>query len=255
MRTDITCALGGVSLHELDSRIYVEDIKEDTAIDMQTSNRARYGLFPLTNPEHQSLTITVTAFVKEKNRVDRMAVIQKIRGWAGQGWLTTSDRPGLRLYVFCTKINSVESFDITNRIEIEFSAYGEAYWQETSPVTVSVSSAVSSDIKSITPRGTQDCFLEAQITPSGGTLTSVSISVGSQTLALSGLSVASGETLKISYDELHLLSIKKGSTSYLSKRTAASVDDINLSAGVANSVSLTFDTACTYTLTARGLWK
>ena len=148
-----------------------------------------------------------------------------------------------------------ETFDLTARMEIEFAAYGEAFWQDITPVQVSVTSAVSSASASITPSGNQETFLEAEIAPSSGTLTSVTITVGTQTIALSGLSVTNTAPLKIYYDELHLLHIESGSTSLLSKRSAASADDIRLIPGQSNAVSLTFSRACTYTIKARGLWR
>lgn len=255
MRTDITCALNGPGLADLDSRIYVEDITEDVSNDMETMQRAPYGLFPMNSPGRGSITIKVKFMIKERNRTERMTVFQKVRGWATQGWFTMNTRPGQQLYVFCTKPPSFETFDLTARMEIEFSAYGEAFWQDITPVQVKVTSAVSSASASITPSGTQDCFLEAEIAPSSGTLTSVTITVGSQTLALSGLSVTKTAPLKIYYDELHILHIESGSSSLLSKRSAESADDIILVHGQSNTVSLTFSRACTYTIKARGLWK
>lgn len=255
MRTDITCALDGVSLHDLDSRIYVENIKEEPTDKMETANRSGYGAFPLTDTHRDSLPIKVTCFVKERDRMERDAVFQKVRGWCKQGWFTKNTRPNQRLYVFCTKPPSTEAFDLTARMEIEFTAYGEAYWQEISPLSVSSSSAASSGTHTIKPNGTQECFLEADITPAGGALTSVTITVGTQVLALTGLSVAQGTTLNVYYDELHILHITAGSTSLLSKRTQDSVDDIVLSAGQNNTVVLSFNTICTYTIKARGLWK
>ena len=255
MRTDITCALNGPGLADLDSRIYVEDITEDVNTDLETMQRAPYGLFPMNNPGRGSITIKVKFMIKERNRTERMAVFQKVRGWATQGWFTMNTRPGQQLYVFCTKPPAFETFDLAARMDIEFTAYGEAFWQDITPVSVSVTSAVSSATASITPKGTQECFLEAEIKPSSGTLTSVTITVGTQTFTLSDLSVTKTTPLKIYYDELHLLHIESGSTSLLNKRSAASSDDILLVPNQSNSVSLTFSRACTYTIKARGLWR
>lgn len=255
MRMDITCALDGIGVQDLDDRIYVEDVQEDTAIDQKTADRAGYGLFPLNEGGHQSKTITVKVMIKERNRAARMQVARLIQGWATKGWLTSNMFPGLRIYVFCNKMPQVSAFEVSDRLEMKFIAYGEAYWQEITPLTINQTSAVSSNTHSITPRGTQKCFLEAQIAPSSGTLTSVTITVDSQSLALSGLSVTASAPLKIFYDELHILHIESGNTSLLSKRSAASADDIILTPGVANTVSMTFSRACNYTLYARGLFK
>lgn len=255
MREMMSCALDGIGLLDLDESIYIENIQEEAAIDHEKAKRAGYGTFPLNRPGRESVTVTVTFMVKKRDRTARMAVIEKVRGWASEGWLTVNTRPGRRLYVFCTEPPAFETFDWTARMEIGFTAYGEAYWQETVPLSVSSSSAVSSDTRVITPRGTKDCFLEAQITPSGGTLTAVSVTVGTQTLTLSGLSVTQAAPLRIYYDELHLLHIESGNGSLLSKRSAESADDIILTAGQANTVILTFSCACSYTIQARGMWR
>lgn len=255
MRDLITCALGGVGLLDLDERIYIEDIQEDVSIDTETAKRAAYGIHPLTSPKHQSITVTVTFMIKERDRAARLGVIQKVLGWADQGWLTTNLRTGQRLYVYCTQPPRFVSFEWTNRMEIKFTAYGEAYWQEITPLSVGSSSAVSSATHIITPRGTQDCFLEAEIAPSSGTLTSASITVGTQQFTLTGLSVTSAAPLRIFYDEFHYLHIESGGVSLLSKRSGDSADDILLTAGQPNTVIMTFGRACRYTLYARGLWK
>lgn len=255
MRNMMTCALGGIGLLDLDERIYIEDIQEEVSISHETAKRAHYGMFPLNHPEYESIAVTVTFMVKERDRAARMDVIEKVRGWAGSGWLTVNTRPNQQLYVFCTQPPGLETFDWTARMEIEFTAYGEAYWQEIVPLSVKVTSAASSATKTLTPNGTQDCFLEAEIAPSSGTLTSVSIAVGTQTLALSGLSVTKTAPLLIYYDELHILHIESGGTSLLSKRSAESADDIILEAGQVNTVIMTFSRACTYTIKARGLWR
>ena len=256
MRTDISCALNGIGLADLDSRIYVEDVKEKVNISADTTKRSGYGLFPMNNPGRDSMTITVTFMLKERTRTSRAVLLQTVRGWCGDGWFTKNTRPTQRIYVFCTKEPEIDTFDVKTRYQIEFTAYGEAFWQYITPVTVKKTSAVSSATESITPTGTQKAFLEAEIAPSSGTLTSVTITVGTQVLALSGLSVTKTAPLKIFYDELHILHIESGGgSSLMSCRSAASVDDIVLVPGQANSISLAFSRACTYTLTARGLWK
>lgn len=255
MRNLMTCALGGIGLLDVDERVYIDDIEEEISISQDTAKRPGYGQFPLNAPRRDSLIVTITFMVKERDRTARASVIQTVRGWAKEGWLTLNIRPNQQLYVFCTKLPETKTFEWTERMEIQFTAYGEAYWQEIVPVSVNAASAVSSDTRTIMPNGTQDCFLEAEIKPSSGTLTSVSIAVGTQTLALSGLSVTKTAPLQIYYDALHLLHIESGGSSLLSKRSAASADDIILAAGQANTVILTFSRACTYTIKARGLYR
>ena len=68
MRTDITCALNGPGLADLDSRIYVEDITEEVNNDLETIQRAPYGLFPMSNPGRGSITIKVKFMIKERKK-------------------------------------------------------------------------------------------------------------------------------------------------------------------------------------------
>lgn len=255
MRTDIACVLNGIGIDELDNRIYVEDIREEVTDKQETMQRALYGLFPIGPPRRESVTIKIQFMIKEKDRAERMTVIQRVRGWAVQGWFSMNTRPGQRIYVFCTKATGFETFDWKARMELELTAYGEAFWQDATPVSVSSASAVSTATVSITPSGTQDTFLEAQIAPSSGTLTSVSITAGGRVLALSGLSVTKQTPLMIFYDEGHILHIESGGVSQLSRRSQESADDLILTAGQSNEVSMTFGRACTYTIKARGLWK
>lgn len=254
MRREFACALNGVELNDVDERIYIEDIREETTYTNETAKRAGYGIFPLSAPEPDSMQIRVTLHIKAKDLTERMSVLQEILGWATQGWFTRSQRPFQRIYVYCTKPPTVTS-ERSTRFEITFTAMGEACWQDTAPVTVSVTTAAASGTKTITPLGTRDCFLEAEITPSSGTLTSVSLTVGTQFITLDGLSVAGGTTLKLYYDELHLLRMEAGGVSVADKRTAASSDHIRLKPRTAQSVAVAFSRACTYKLIARGLWR
>ena len=255
MRDLMTCALGGIGLLDLDDHIYIEDIKEEITTDQETAKRAAYGLFPLTEPMHESITVTVTFMVKERNRAARDAIIRKVRGWAKKGWLTTNLRPDQQLYVYCTQPPPSEAFDWTARMDIVFTGCGEAYWQDIVPLTVSSSSASVSGTRIITPNGTHDCFLEVEIRPSGGTLTSVNITVGAQVMQLSGLSIVDGSALQIYYDERHLLHIESNGVSMMNKRLGTSADDIILTAGQPNTVLLQFNRICNYTIKVRGLWE
>ena len=256
MRHLITCALNGLDLLALDDRIYIEDILEEIEIDHETGKRAAYGLFPLNEPRHQNITLTVKVMVKERRRPERMSVIQDIRAWAGRGWLTTNIRPNQRLYVFCVQPPNAETFDWTGRMEIVFRAYGESYWQDVRPRTASSETAVTSANVTLSPTGTRPCFLEAEITPSGDMLTTARITVnGDRFFQLNGLEIGAGETLAMYYDELHLLHIECDGASLLGSRTAESADHLTLTPKQPNTIALSFNTACDYTIKARGMWR
>ena len=254
-RTQITVVLGGKSLASVDERIYVENITESVTSRHDTLARMPYGLFALNNPYRESLTLTVTFMIKEKDQQERLSVIQAVRAWAVNGYLTTNMRPSQRIYVYCTRPPDYEVFDWTARMEIQFTAVFP-YWEASA--TKSASSTGTDLTLSITPDGTQDCYLQFQIRPntSSTTLTSVTVTANGYTMTLGGLSVTySGSYLTLSYDSQYIQSIKVGSTVVLNKRTASSSDDIILRAGQANSVRVQTNISCYVLLTARGLYK
>ena len=255
MRDLMTCALNGADMFDLDDRIYIEDITEKVNIDHEAVGRAAYGMLPQNTPRHKSIVITVKFMVKERIRFERNGVVHKIQSWAKQGWLTTNIHPNQRIYVFCTGLPSINTFKWTERMEVQFTAYGEAYWQDITPLEYSSETDTTSASMIIKPICSHDCFFEAQITPSGGTLTSVSVTVGSQSFQLSGLSISANAVLSIYYDELHLLHIESGGVSLLNKRTGASSDDLILVANQNNTVAMTFNVACAYTINIRRLWE
>ena len=86
----------------------------------------------------------------------------------------------------------------------------------------------------------------------GASLSSVSLTVNGRTLSLTGLSVSNGDTIKITYDDQMIQSIKVGTTSLLGKRTG--VDDLIANSGEYNTVSFTSSASVTVTFKARGLW-
>lgn len=254
MRTDFTCAIDGVILQNLDDRIYVEDVREEATVNNETAKRPGHGLILLHDPGRDSLDIKVTVFVKERDWTARMDVLQKVFKWASKGWFTYDHRPGQRIYVVCTKLPAVQTYDRKARFEISFAAYGEACWQAVVPTVISADAATMDETITIKPNGTRDCFLEAEFTPVDGALTSAELTAGAQTIALAGSLAENGETVRMYYDEMHYLRIERGNTSLADKRTAASSDHILLKARQDNTVHLAFNGMCSCTLTARGLY-
>lgn len=255
MRDLLTCALGGVSFLGLDEKLYLEEIEEAPNIVVETGKRPYYGQILLNTPGVDTLTVTLTFMVKKCDRQERQDVIDKVSGWATEGYLTVGHRPGKRLYVVCTQRPKTKTFSWTERMTIIFTAYSESCWEEVTPTTLTLT-GTSASTSTFKPNGTRPCFLEAEITNAGSAaLTSLTLTANGKSIALSGISVAVGSKVTIAYDERHLLSIKSGSTSLLAYRTAASQDDLLLNPGVNNSVSIVTNVTCSTVLKARGMWR
>lgn len=254
MRTDLSCTLGEVSLLNLDESIYLEDIQEEITVDHETAKRAHYGLVPLTDPERESLTVTITIFIKKRDRAERIAVIQKLLAWATKGYLTISTRSAQRLYVYCIQPPNFKTFDITERVTIKFCAY-YPFWESTSIRSTQSTTAATSHTLRISSPGTRSSFLEGTVTNgTGGVLTTVSISCGTQVLELTGLSIPTGSELSWGYDDMHNLWIKSGTTSLLPNRTAQSVDDIMISVPTVNTITVSTNVGSSVKVQTRGMY-
>lgn len=254
--TRYACAIDGHGLQDIDPTIYITDIQETAPkVKATTVNSALYDGLYLTRMQRQSLAVTVSFEVHEYDVARRKSVAEMACEWARNGWLTINDRPGQRLWVVCDRLPVVTSaLKWTDTLTIGFTAYALPFWQEAYPATA-IFSGTSGSI-SIAPAGTRDCYLEAEITATGGTVNTLTLAVNGRTFAFSGLGLTKGQTLSIAYDdEHHLQSMRIGNASALSKRTAASADDLLLEPRKPNAVTITANTAVKATIKARGLWR
>ena len=244
--------LNGIDLQSVHPSILLQHIHDNgLRLDVKSADRAGAPGQFMTGWRPQSREITVEFAIRE--RLDftvRAQAITAVTAWAaGGGWLELSDRPGLRMYVALTEAPSLGKLrEWTADLSMTFTAYEWPFWSESAPVVASDTLTTGSLTVNVT--GTWDTRLEAEITPASTALTSVVITVGGETMTLSSLSVAAESTLKIWWDERHLLRITNGSTGLLSHRTGS---DLPLAPG-SHTVTLTFNTDCDVRLWARGCY-
>lgn len=167
--------------------------------------------------------------------------------------LQTSDRPGKRLHVICDQPPAIESAQQwTSQIAMTFSAYSIPFWEETAPAVVTLTGTAKTDTLFV-PGNAGETFVDVEVSAPSG-ISSLTISAGSNTIALTGLSVAAGGVIKVTHDENGILSIKNGNTSILSHRTAVSSDDLLVISGKRNNVSVSANNAVSCRFSARGVW-
>lgn len=261
----LDCAVNGVSLASLDRSIFVEDINEELKNTAETARRPVSGLRVL-GYGRDTLVIKITVYIKPKGRYDpradqytaeRYLALEKMLQWARTGYLTVSYRKNQRLYAYCTKPPSFSILTPDTRIQLEYTAYDDASWESTEYVTAAGTAVLESDTASlslsITPKGTKDCYLEAEIICPIG-MTYVRITAGGQFILLNRLVCEAETTILIGRDIHNRLTITSGSVSMLGYRTAESADDLFLAAGEENTVEITSDAACAVTIKARGLY-
>ena len=254
--TRYACTIDGQGLQDIDPTIYITDIQEATPkIRATTATNALYDGLYLARLHRQSLSVTVTFCVREYDTARRKAVAEAACEWAKDGWLTISDRPGQRLWCVVDKLPVItSSLSWTDKLTIGFTAYDLPYWQEVYPAAVNFTGKSGS--VTLAPAGTKDCYLEADITATGGTVNTLTIGVGGRTFAFFGLGLGKTKRLSIGYDdEHHLQYMLIGETSVLGKRTAASDDDLMLAPRKGNVITVTANTDINATFRARGLWR
>lgn len=254
--TRYMCAINGQGLQDLDPTIFITDIQESSPkLRANTVSNAFYDGLRLMRMHRQSLAVSVSFCVREYDTARRKSVAEKACEWAKDGWLTINDRPGQRLYVVCDKLPVIPSaLKWTDTLTIGFTAYALPYWQEAIPATATYTGTNGN--ANLSPAGNRDCYLEAEITATGGTVNTLTIAVNGKSYAFSGLGLAKGKSLSIGYDdENHLQFMRIGDVSAFSTRTAASADDLMLRPKKVNAITVTANTAVMAVFKARGLWR
>ena len=197
------------------------------------------------------LSIVIRFMIKERNRANRQHIISTVNGWAGEGWLQVSTRPGKRLYVTCIQPANSAAFAWNEDMTLTFAACGDPYWQDVFPIKAPVSG--NSGSAEIHPIGTRPCVLEADITNAGDSaVTSLSLTANGKTISFANLRLSKGKTLKLYYDERHILRATVDGNGVLSYRTPASADDIQLIPAQANTIQFDANGTCNAVLYARG---
>ncbi len=252
----LRCSLDMKDLFAIDRRIYLEDIKEDPVESTEAADLPGGDGGLLISRNRQRLDITLKIRIKEHEPRAHVQVLQKINAWAAKGgWLRSVDHARQRIFVQCTKPISYSHLDWLEERQITLSAFGLAYWQDDEAREVEQEMESSGSVV-ITPLGTRPCYLEAEITNTGGYLmTEFSVSANNQSFSFTGISVPMDGTLQIGYDNRHFLFAKVGETHVLGKRLYTSDDHIFLLPLEENTITYSADQACTAKFIARGVYE
>lgn len=254
MKTRLIVALNGISLESLNENIAVTDIAyPPSATEYTVANFAgRSGGMAVKNHKRE-LTVTVTFELHEYGTQQRQNACQEIIAWAKNGGkLQTSDRPDQYLQCVCTQLPSVESASKwTDGLKVEFTAYTIPYWQGLYPAKTVISGASAEGV--IFVQGNGETRPNVKITANTA-ITTLTVTFGSTSIALTGLETAADDVITIDHDENGILSIKSGETSLLSKRSVTSSDDLVAECGNI-PVSVTASGSVDAEFTVKGVWN
>lgn len=198
-------------------------------------------------------SVTVTFELHKYSITERQAALQNVIAWAKDGGtLKLNDRKNQTLRVVCDALPNLSVRDWTESLSITFSAYTYPYWQNTSAtVATLVGKNTSGTLKldGTAPKA----YVNVSVTTTAK-LTSLTVKVGDTSISLSDLNIAANKTITFSYSSSNILSIKCGSDSLLSKRTAKSSDDLVAVCGATNTIKITASSNVTATFSAKGAW-
>lgn len=251
----IDATMDGVALSTIGG-IIVKEVHED-APTMEITNGerpGRYGQLLLGN-KRQSLKVAVECLIMEiHNLATRTAKAEALAKWANGTALELSNHPGRVLHGYLSGQPTLGDVrDYTSPLRIEFTADEVPYWEDKTEITRTISNAKNSTMSTTFNSGTVPAPLNVTVKPVSTTLTSFSVTAGGQTIALTDISVGTLQTLYIDRDERDNLRIRRGSTSYMSKRTPESADDILIAPGNV-SISISADQNVNVTFSYKGRW-
>ena len=250
----VNAILNNVSLRDLDARILVRTVSEPTPQEALTySDSPGQDGQRLLERTRDTRRITVTFAVRELfDLAARSAIVDLVNGWARDGYLETSYRPGKRIRVTAAGWASIQDpRNYNEEFSIQFDAAAVPFWEDAVPQRLTLSG--ESGTGSIVNLGNKAAEPEITVTPTGGALDALTLTLGDDTFAFADLDVAQGTALRLYHDERGYLRILAGNVSRLGCRSEASPDELRAQPG-SNAFSYAADTACSVVVEVHGRW-
>ena len=198
-------------------------------------------------------SVTVSFYLRKSTGQERQAILEQVGRWARGKYLEISDRLGERLRVICSAPPYVpDHLSWTDAISVTFRTLAQPFWERQTPAILTLSGETGSG-NLFVPGNIGKALVEVDAAPASGTLANITLTVGDTSITLNGVNATSTDHLKITYDERGIQSIKRGTTSVMSARTAASSDDLLAECGKISSISFSASTSASVTFSARGL--
>lgn len=241
----------GTALSSISDNIIIHDIQYNPpSIQRRTGRVANRNGCRLYGEYFGDGMVTIVFEIREYDTVKRDEICQKVAAWAMYGkYLTVSDRPWKRLMCVCETPPVIQSAKKwTDALKMTFKAYVLPFWEEVNEAVLSLT-GTSATGNLYVPGNVKNTLVRVKIT-AGESVNSVKLTVGTTVFNLKSLSLSSGDIITIDYDDNMILSIKKGSTSMLSKRSGS--DDLLADSGKLNTFGLTASGSVTAEFKVRG---
>ena len=238
-------SLQNVQLDELDDRIIVQGI-EATAGKDTINTVSQWGAdgSRVTGRHRDSLDVNIrfSIRIKPNQFEERSVVFEKVATWAmGGGWLRTNTKPDRRIRVICAQLPAEgDALAWTNEYSITMRAYGVPYWQSETETSARIQDVDTTSLNLGIPGNVATVMNVDFYNNSGDTINDFQIKAGDRKIVLANLGLDYKETLHIDHNDngnRSVLRIRIENTagsyrSVLSKRTAASHDDLYVDPGI-----------------------
>ena len=244
--------MDGIALSSINGDLYVRDIISEAVNIVSNAAKPAAGLGAyVSTRSRDALRVTLEFELHIYDPAARQKACIEVVKWANGRELRVSDRPGQILKVICDDPPAISSaLRWTDTLAVSFLAYETPYWVDDVPKAVSVNNSSGTLwVPGNVPETLAKAKVDATVTATAS-VTSVTVTAGDTSITLSGISLSNGDTVVFSHDDNGILSIKKGATSLLDKRTAASSDDLEVPCGKASTFSST--RKCAFSV--KGMW-
>ena len=247
---------GQESLRDADPNIQITNISRTPSI--RTGSRdggGRDGRFRA--PQYRdylkiTIEFTLYAFLDIEARE---SAIEAANAWARDaGYLQISQKPGRRVWVQCAQRAEIQDArDHKETFQLVFETAENPFWEDAFSTAFAFSGAAAATTAHIP--GTRACSpADVTVTPTGGALTTLTLTLGETQMAFAGLNVASGASLLLRHDDQGRLTITGGGASCYACREGASDDELIAGPGRA-AIGFTANVACNVRFEVRGRYK
>lgn len=253
MLTYFDAAIGGEWMSSLDENLLVIDVQESekksvSAVDKPLADGQRF-----IRSQRKTLSVTVRFVIADADPSRRAYVLGLVQAWAHKGGrLEVNYRENQFLMARCDDLPSLASANVwTGEMTVVFTAHEFPFWLSHSETSVSITESGS-----ISPGGVYDRIpCDVKIVNKGSApVTAVTVSANQTSITFEGISLPPGAALEITHNEQGILSAKIGEASVLARRTETSSDDLLVSGGENNSISVAANSSVTATFKARGVY-
>lgn len=242
------------SLRDVDRRILIQQIRQPKP-QMSVTYGRLMGLDGQRIMDRRRLGLQIFVDFQVRELYDlttRARIVDAANRWAQDGILQISARPEQRIAVRCVGRAGMERVrDYTDTYTLEFNAIASPYWESESATRLTVSGTSGSG--TIINDGSMEAFPGVTVTPTGGALTTLTLTVGSSLFSFAGMNVPNGTALTIDRDETGLLRVRAGTASVMGYRTPESSDELMCAPGV-NTAGFSANVACGVEFSVRGRW-